>query len=97
MSALPITVPSERIADFCRRNHICKLSFFGSVLTPRFRADSDVDFLVEFEPGVPVSYFDLVGKLSEVIGRKVDLRTPDELSRYFRDKVVRQAIVQYER
>ena len=84
MPALPITIPSELIAEFCRRNHIRKLSLFGSVLTPRFQPDSDVDVLVEFESGAPISYFELVGmemELSEVIGRKVDLRTPEELSR----------------
>lgn len=50
MPALPITLPKEFLAEFCRRNHIRKLSLFGSVLTPRFRSDSDVDVLVEFEP-----------------------------------------------
>ncbi len=65
-------------------NHIRKLSLFGSVLTPRFRSDSDVDVLVEFEPGAAVSYFDLAAmelELGRVIGRKVDVRTPEELSR----------------
>jgi uncharacterized protein len=100
MPALPIAIPSEFIAEFCRRNHIRKLSLFGSVLTPRFQPDSDVDVLVEFEPGAPISYFEPVGmemELSQVIGRKVDLRTPEELSRYFRDKVVASALPQYER
>jgi predicted nucleotidyltransferase len=100
MSALPIAVPSELIAEFCRRNHIRKLSFFGSVLTPRFGPDSDVDVLVEFEARAPVSYFDLVRmemELSEVIGPKVDLRTPQELSRYFRDNVVASALPEHER
>ena len=97
MSALPVAVPKEFLASFCARNHIRKLSLFGSVLTPRFGPDSDVDVLVEFEPGAPVSYFDLVAmemELSNVIGRKVDLRTPEELSKYFRDKVVAAALPQ---
>ena len=100
MPALPVAIPAQLIEEFCVRNHIRKLSLFGSVLTPRFGPDSDVDVLVEFEPGAPVSYFDLVGmemELSQVIGRKVDLRTPQELSRYFRDKVVASALPQYER
>jgi uncharacterized protein len=100
MSALPIALPAEVIARFCRRNHIRKLSLFGSVLTSRFRPDSDVDVLVEFEPEAAISYFDLVAmemELGGVLGRKVDLRTPGELSRYFRDQVVASALLQYER
>ncbi len=100
MAALPITVPSDLIADFCVRNHIRKLSFFGSLLTPRFRPESDVDVLVEFEPGARITYLDLAGmeiELSQLLGRKVDLRTPRELSRHFRDQVVREAVAQYER
>ena len=95
-----IEIPRPVVEGFCARNQIRKLSLFGSILTDRFRADSDVDVLVEFEPGTAVSYFDLVRmemELSEVIGRKVDLRTPEELSRYFRDKVVASAALQYER
>jgi predicted nucleotidyltransferase len=68
-------------------------------LTHRFGAGSDVDVLVEFEPGNVPGYFELVGmelELSEMLGRKVDLRTPEELSRYFRDEVVASAAVQYE-
>ena len=95
-----IEIPRARIARFCGQYHIRKLALFGSILTDRFRADSDVDVLVEFEPENYPSYFDLVGmeqELSTVIGRKVDLRTPQELSRYFRDRVVATAAVQYER
>jgi len=100
MSALPITVPNERLADFCHGNHIRKLSFFGSVLTPRFRADSDVDLLVEFEEGRVPGFLGLAKleiELTEIIGRKVDLRTPQELSRYFRKEVADSAVLQYER
>ncbi|MEA2239079.1 MAG: uncharacterized protein QOC81_3803 [Thermoanaerobaculia bacterium] len=85
-------------ADFCKRNQIRKLALFGSVLTDRFRPESDVDILVEFEDGARVGYLAMAGmeiELSERLGRKVDLRTPAELSRYFRDQVVQSAEVQY--
>jgi predicted nucleotidyltransferase len=100
MDTIPVEIPREAIAAFCERNHIRKLSLFGSVLTGRFREDSDVDLLVEFEPGLVPGYFGLVGmemELSEMIGRKVDLRTPGELSKYFRKAVVAAAVPQYER
>ena len=94
-----ITVPQEKIADFCRRNHIRKLSLFGSVLRDDFEPDSDVDVLVEFETGhVPGFFrlFDLEKELSSLFdGRKVDLRTPEDLSRHFRNEVVAKAEVQY--
>jgi len=93
-----IHLDPEFIADFCRRNRIRKLALFGSVLTDRFRPDSDVDVLVEFEEGARVGYIAMAGmeiELGERVGRKVDLRTPAELSRYFRDQVVHSAEVQY--
>lgn len=93
-----IAVDRARIAEFCRRHRIAKLSLFGSVLRDDFRADSDVDVLVEFEPGAVVGLIRLAGmelELSEILGRKADLRTPAELSRYFRDQVVAAAEVQY--
>ena len=93
-----ITLPKDKIEDFCRRHHIRKLSLFGSVLRGDFRPDSDVDVLVEFEPGYSVGLIRLAGmeiELSNIIGRKVDLRTPAELSRYFRQKVLDVAEVQY--
>jgi predicted nucleotidyltransferase len=95
-----IEIPRAEIEGFCGRNHIRKLSLFGSILTDRFRPDSDVDMLVEFEPGAAVTFLDLARmehEISEAVGRKVDLRTPAELSRYFRDRVVSEAVVQYER
>jgi predicted nucleotidyltransferase len=95
-----IALPVERIEEFCRRNHIRKLSLFGSILTERFGPTSDVDILVEFEPGSKVSLFDIAGmelELTEKLGRKVDLRTAGDLSRYFRDEVVATAVAQYER
>ena len=92
-----IAVPKERIAEFCRQHHIKKLAIFGSVLRPDFRADSDIDVLVEFEPGhIPgLAFFSMEDELSEIIGRKVDLNTPNFLSKYFRDKVLQEAEVQY--
>jgi len=96
---LAIEVPTASIADFCRRHHIRRLSFFGSVLRDDFTPDSDVDVLVEFEPEVPVGYLALAGmeaELSKILGRRVDLRTPAELSRYFRDAVLAEAEVAVE-
>ena len=93
-----IAINRERVAQFCQRHHIRKLALFGSVLRDDFRPDSDVDVLVEFEPGVSVGLIRLAGmerELSEILGRKVDLRTPADLSRYFREEVVRTAEVQY--
>ena len=85
MSRAKIDVPRERIAEFCRRHHIRRLALFGSVLRDDFRPDSDVDVLVEFEPGhVPgLAFFDMEAELSAILGRKVDLNTPSFLSRYF--------------
>jgi predicted nucleotidyltransferase len=97
-SKVKIEIPRERIAEFCKRHHIRKLSFFGSVISDHFTQDSDVDVLVEFEPGQVVGLIRLAGmelELSEIIGRKVDLRTPADLSRYFRDEVLSSAEVQY--
>jgi predicted nucleotidyltransferase len=99
MSALPIAVPAAFIAEFCPRNYIRKLSFFGSVLTPRFRPDSDIDVLVEFDPDHTPGLLGVARmerELSERFGRKVDLRTAEDLSRYFREEVVASAVLQYE-
>lgn len=95
-----LALPQESIEAFCLRHHVHKLSLFGSVLTERFGPQSDVDLLVEFEPGHVPGYFGLVGmemELTEMVGRKADLRTPRELSPYFRDHVVSDAAVLYER
>ena len=88
-----IDIPKEDIADFCRRNRIRRLALFGSVLHGDAKPDSDVDVLVEFEPGVRVGFrfFDIQEELSDLIGRKVDLNTPNFLSRYFRDQVLKEA------
>ncbi len=92
-----ITFPQERIAEFCRRHHIKKLAVFGSALRADFRDDSDIDVLVEFEPDhIPgLAFFAMQDEFSEILGRKVDLNTPQCLSRYFRDKVLQEAVVQY--
>lgn len=92
-----ITFPKERIAEFCRKHHIKKLAIFGSALGSDFRDDSDIDVLVEFEPDhVPgLAFFAMQDELSEILGRKVDLNTAECLSRYFRDKVLQEAVVQY--
>lgn len=100
VDAPKLAISRDEIEAFCTRHYIRKLSLFGSILTPHFRADSDIDLLVEFEPARVPGYFGLVGmelELSEMLGRKVDLRTPGELSRYFREDVVAQAAVQYEK
>jgi hypothetical protein len=92
-SRVRIEVPHERIADFCRHHHIRRLAFFGSVLRDDFRPESDVDVLVEFEPGKTpgLAFFRMQDELSEILGRTVDLKTPNELSKYFRDDVLAEA------
>lgn len=95
---LPIVIPKTELAEFCKRHHICKLSLFGSVLRDDFNDQSDVDFLVEFEPETRVTFLDLAGmeiELTDMIQRKADLRTSNELSRYFRQEVLDSAVVQY--
>lgn len=89
----------EKLAAFCRKHHIRKLSLFGSVLRDDFRPDSDVDVLVEFEPGHVPGFITLSAmqiELSEILGRQADIRTPASLSRYFRQQVLESAQVQYE-
>ena len=89
---------NSRIADFCIRHHIRRLALFGSVLRGDAALDSDVDILVHFESGHEVGFLGMARlerELSETIGRTVDLRTPAERSRYFRDDVLRSAEVQY--
>lgn len=94
-----IPVDRAKLAEFCRRRHIRKLAFFGSVLRDDFRPDSDVDVLVEFEAGhVPgLDFFAMEAELSEILGRKVDLNTSQFLSPYFRRQVEMEAEAQYER
>lgn len=91
--------PMKSVRDFCRRHHIARLSLFGSVLTADFAPESDIDVLVEFKPGHSPGFLGLAqleDELSALFGgRKVDLRTPQDLSRYFRDAVLASAEVQY--
>ena len=94
-----VAVSREKINEFCKRHHIHKLSLFGSVLRSDFSAGSDVDVLVEFKPGQGPGFLGLAQmerELSAIFGgRKADLRTPQELSKYFRDEVLSSAEVQY--
>lgn len=98
---MPPRLPIDRevLAEFCRRHHIQRLSLFGSFLKGTARPDSDIDLLVEFEPGKEPGLLELAGMEIELTqrlgGRRVDLRTPEDLSRYFRDDVLRTAEVQY--
>lgn len=90
-----IDVPEQEIADICRRYHIRRLALFGSVLRNQLRSDSDLDVLVEFDehhtPGF--AFFDVEAELSKILGRKVDLNTPQFLSPHFRQEVEAQAEV----
>lgn len=93
-----IGMPEREIEELCRRHGIQRLSFYGSILRDDFGPESDVDILVEFEPGRVPSLMRMVElelELSEMLGRKVDLRTPAELSRHFREQVLREADPRY--
>jgi len=93
-----IQIDRERVAEFCRRHHVRRLALFGSVLREDFGPDSDVDVLVEFPPDARAGLFEMArmeDELGEIVGRRVDLRTPAELSRYYRDEVVASAETQY--
>ncbi len=94
-----INFPKEKIAKFCKENHILKLSLFGSVSRDDFNENSDIDVLIEFDvkhvPGF-IKLANIQRKLSDILdGKNVDVRTPNELSPYFRDKVLEVAEVQY--
>ena len=95
---IQIEVPKEKISAFCRRNHICGLAFFGSVLRDDFRSDSDVDVLVEFEPGQELSLMELVAmenELSEILGRKADMverQAVEQSENYIRKRYVLQSV-----
>jgi predicted nucleotidyltransferase len=93
-----IELPRDEIDEFCRRYGIRELRLFGSALRHDFRADSDVDFLVEFEAGTRAGLLGLAQmelELSEIVGRKADLRTAGDLSRYFRQAVLDRASILY--
>ena len=96
LANLPIDEAS--IADFCQRHHLRRLAFFGSVLRDDFTENSDVDVLVEYSPEHVPGFIALAGmeeELSAILGRKADIRSAADLSRYFRDEVIREAQVQY--
>jgi len=98
MAASSIGIPQDRLEEFCRRYYIRKLSLFGSVITGDFGPDSDVDVLVEFEPGhVPgLALIRIQDELAALLGgREVDLVTPKFLNRRIRDRILREAVVQY--
>ena len=88
-----IQIPQDLIAQFCQRNHIRRMSLFGSVIRDDFTPQSDVDVLVEFQPGrTPgLEFFNMERTLSEIMGRKVDLNTEGWLSSYFRQEVLDEA------
>lgn len=93
-----IDIPRDELASLCRRHGVRRLSLFGSILRDDFRPESDIDMLVEFEPGTQVGLrlFTIEQELSNLLGRKVDLNTRGFLSPHFREDVVRQAEVQYD-
>ena len=96
---MQIELPQATLNHFCQQHHIRKLSVFGSVLRDDFGPQSDVDFLVEFESNHIPGLIRLAGielELSQIIHRKADLRTPKDLSRYFRDDILSTAVVQYD-
>ncbi len=95
---LPIPIPQTQIAQFCQQHHIRQLALFGSILRDDFTPQSDIDILVQFEPGhTPgFAFIDLQDQLSKLLGRTVDLNTPQDLSRYFRDQVIAAAEVIYD-
>ena len=93
-----LDIDREKLAAFCRRHHVRKLSFFGSVLRDDFTEESDVDVLVEFEPGERVGFFRLFeveDELSRLLGRKADLLTPGFFRPRLREKILKEAEVQY--
>ena len=94
-----VEIPADILSGFCEKNHIRKLSLFGSVLRDDFQTKSDVDVLVEFDPEhIPglIRFCGMERELSELLGRRVDLNTPDCLSKYFKSQVLSEAQVQYE-
>ena len=93
-----VPIPKDQIAAFCEGHGIKRLSIFGSALRSDFGPDSDIDVLVEFEPDRTPGLFGFAGmelELTRMLGRRVDLRTPEDLSRYFRQEVLAEAQVQY--
>ena len=94
MDTLKISIPRQKLSEFCRHNHIRRLAFFGSVVRDDFTPTSDVDVLVEFEPGYTpgLAFFAMQEELSDILGRKVDLNTSGFLSPYFRKQIQEEAV-----
>jgi predicted nucleotidyltransferase len=93
-----IEIPKTWIEKFCKSHHIIKLALFGSVLTDHFSETSDIDILIEFDPNhVPglFSFVDMKEELSESLGREIDLRTPEDISKLFRKEVIEQSYLIY--
>ena len=88
-----IDIPREEIAEFCRRNRVRRMALFGSVIRDDFRLESDVDILVEFEPGYAAGFvfFQMRRELTAMLGREVDMHTAASLSPYFRQEVLDEA------
>lgn len=93
-----IKLPMTEIVAFCQRNHIRKLSLFGSVLRDDFGDDSDIDVLVEFAPDVIIGWkiVSMRAELAEILGYEVDFLTEGFLSPSFREEVLQQAVLIYE-
>lgn len=94
-----LDIPSQKINEFCRVNRIRRLALFGSVLRDDFSDSSDVDVLVEFDPDARVGMIRLAAleeELCQILGRKVDLNTPGFLSKYYRERILSEAEVQYD-
>jgi predicted nucleotidyltransferase len=93
-----LEIPRDQIATFCRQNRIRRLALFGSILRDDFQPQSDVDVLVEFDPGARVGlrFFEIEDELSRLLGRKVDLNTVGFLGKHIRDNVLAEAEVQYD-
>lgn len=98
MNKLSFPINKKKINAFCKKYHILSLALFGSILTSHFQPSSDVDVLVKFEKKHIPNFFELVdmeSELSSIIGRKVDLKTPNDLSPYFRKEVLSKAQIIY--
>lgn len=98
MEEFAIPINTDKIGTFCQKYHIVTLALFGSILTSHFSAESDVDVLVKFDTKHIPNFIDLVDmetELSTIVGRQVDLKTPNDLSPYFRNEVIEKAKMIY--
>jgi predicted nucleotidyltransferase len=94
-----LKISKKQLSEFCKKNHIRKLSLFGSALRDDFVPDSDMDLLVEFGPEARIGLIGFAGlelELSKILRRRVDLKTPASISKYYREKVLAEAEVQYD-